>query len=102
MEQHPESVHDSDSLNHIPTDLEPMYLLSKQDYVIMVNSLTNTVISAVKSLQDEGNEDGACLLAVRAHDILLDYDEDIADHVLRLSGVYDKVVEVEDSHAVDW
>ena len=78
MEQ-PTSVPESQCLIH--STLEPMYELSEEEYQAVINQLTNVLIDTIGRLCAASNADEARFLAEQAYDVLLDYDEDVAEHV---------------------
>ena len=70
-----------DSQNLIHPDLEPLYALAEEDYQAVINQLTNVLIDTIGRLQATHNADEARFLAEQAYDVLLDYDEDVAEHI---------------------
>ena len=80
MEQsRPTGVPESQNLIH--PDLEPLYELSEEEYQAVINQLTNVLIDTIGRLCATSNADEARFVAEQAYDVLLDYDEDVAEHV---------------------
>ena len=80
MEQsRPTGAPESQCLIH--STLEPMYELSEEEYQAVINQLTNVLIDTIGRLCVTSNADEARFLAEQAYDVLLDYDEDVAEHV---------------------
>ena len=52
-----------------------------EGYQAIINQLTNVLIGAIGSLRTTGNTDEARLVVAQAYEVLLDYDDDVAEHV---------------------
>jgi hypothetical protein len=78
-----ESPHRSDFLGQpaFDVDLEPLYALSEAQYQTVINQLSNLVVAIIRHVQQTDNPEFARLIAGRAQEILLDYDEDVAERV---------------------
>ena len=78
-----ESPHRSDFLGQpaFDVDLEPLYALSEPQYQAVINQLSNLVVAIIRQVQQAENPVFAQLIAECAHEILRDYDEDVAEHV---------------------
>ena len=81
MKQESRTPGASEHQGPIDPGLEPLYLLSEEGYQAVINQLTNVLIGAIGSLRTTGNADEARLMATQAYEILLDYDDDVAEHV---------------------
>lgn len=64
-----------------PTDLVPMYALTEQQYQMIINNLSNLIVEVIRQLHEADNIDLAAVIAFHAREILLDYDEDVAEHI---------------------
>jgi hypothetical protein len=62
-------------------DLAPLYRFSEQQYQAVVNHLSNLTVAIIEHLQRQGQLELAQQIASHAHEVLLDYDEDMAEHV---------------------
>ena len=69
----------ADQLSLLSSDLEPMYELSEADYVAVINRLAGLLVNTIQRHRDDGQTDRAMALASQAHDVLLNYDDDVAD-----------------------
>src|SRR6266508_2415749 len=77
-------------------DLEPLYALSEPQYQAVINQLSNLVVAIIAHLQGNGQSALAEQIAGHAHEILVNYDEDIAEYLLRVGSVHtDEDVEKE-------
>jgi len=65
-----------------PTDLVPMYALTEQQYQLIINNLSNLIVEVIQQLHHTDNINLAAVIATHAHEVLLDYDEDVAEHIL--------------------
>lgn len=81
MEQEPYPTGDFLAQPAFSADFEPMYVLTERQYQMILNNLANLVIAAIEQLQHEGNTRLAWLVANHAHQILRDYDDDVAEYV---------------------
>ena len=68
-------------------DLEPLYALTEPQYQTVINQLSNLVVAILEHLQRQGEHELAHSIALAAHGILVNYDEDIAEHVQRAGSV---------------
>jgi hypothetical protein len=80
-------------------DLEPLYALSEPQYQAVINQLSNLVVAIVAHLQENEQSELAELIAGHAHAILVNYDEDIAEHIQR-AGSVDTAEDVEKEQRV--
>lgn len=62
-------------------DFAPLYDLSERDYQSIIHRLADAVADTVGSMRHSGQVDDASALANRVNDILLDYDDDVAELV---------------------
>ncbi len=62
-------------------DLEPLYALTEPQYQAVINQLSNLVVAIIAHLQENGQPEFAQQITGHAHRILLEYDEDVAEHV---------------------
>jgi|GEM_PF-4631243 len=69
-----------------PTDLVPIYALTEQQYQMIINNLSNLIVEVIKQLHEADNINLAAVIASYAREILLDYDEDVAEHIQFLLG----------------
>lgn len=67
-----------------PTDLVPMYALTEQQYQMIINNLSNLIVEVIQQLHDTDNINLAAVIAFHAREILLDYDEDVAEYIQSL------------------
>jgi hypothetical protein len=80
----PESQPHDISLNSEQSEnveFAPLYDLSEQDYQSIIHRLVDAVVDAVGSMRHDGQLDNAGELANRVNEILLDYDDDVAERV---------------------
>ena len=85
----------------IHSALEPMYELSEGEYQAVINQLTNVLIDTIGRLCATSNADEARFVAEQAYDVLLDYDEDVAEHV-RWIGREDESKEEASIEGLGW
>jgi len=71
----------TDQLSLLASDLEPMYELSEADYQTVINRLAGLLANTIEQLRDDGQTERAMSLASQTHDILLSYDDDVAELV---------------------
>jgi hypothetical protein len=64
-------------------ELEPIYLLSQDEYRAVVNGLTNVLIDVIIGMKNSGDAGGARAVALASNAVLIDYDDDVAEHILR-------------------
>ncbi len=67
----------------IAPDFEPLYALERSDYQVVVNSFFNLTMTTVRTFKELGAAEAAQAVAEQARSILLAYDEDLADLILR-------------------
>ena len=72
-------------LGHIvvDTNLIPLYSLTEQQQQQIINQLANLLIATIQQLNHEASQQLAQQIAEHAARILLNYDEDIAELLLR-------------------
>lgn len=63
-------------------DLVPMYQLTEQEYQAVVMGLSNLMVAIVQELKAQ-QPDLAQRIATQAHGVLVNFDEDMAEHVRR-------------------
>jgi hypothetical protein len=63
-------------------DLKPLYDLTEQQYQAIVNQLSNLLFAVIEQSKFSNQGQLAEQVAHHAHDILLDYDEDMAEKML--------------------
>jgi len=68
-------------------DLESLYALTEPQYQAVINQLSNLVVAIIGHLQGQGEHELAHSIALTAHGILVNYDEDMAEHVQRAGSV---------------
>lgn len=69
-------------------DLEPLYALTEPQYQAVINQLANLVVAILGHLQGQGEHELARSIALSAHGILVNYDEDMAEHVQRAGSMH--------------
>ncbi len=65
----------------IDTDLQPLYQLTEPQYQSVINRLTNLLGDVSRQLHQDGNTKLAQDISERSHEILRDYDDDIAEAI---------------------
>jgi hypothetical protein len=64
-------------------DFKPMYALTELQYQLIINQLANLVFANIEQFrQSKQGQPKAQQVAAQAHDILHDYDEDMAEIML--------------------
>jgi hypothetical protein len=64
-------------------DFKPMYALTEAQYQLIINQMANLVLAVIEqSRQTRREQPRAQQLAAHAHDILRDYDDDMAESML--------------------
>ena len=101
LKQMEQSTGAPESQNLIDPDLEPLYELSEGEYQAVINQLTNVLIDTIGQLCATSNADEARFVAEQAYDVLLDYDEDVAEHVRWLVRE-DESKEAKSTEELDW
>ena len=102
MEQESGTTSGTKSPALIHPNLEPMYELSDQDYHAIINQLTNVLLDTVGRLQAADNADEARFTAEQAYEILLDYDDDVAEHVRYLAQEEGGYEQTRSTEEVTW
>ena len=70
-------------LGHIDPDLEPIYDLTPHQYDNIINALFNLIVDTITRLEKESTQLPSRDLAEQARDIFADYDDDLADILVR-------------------
>lgn len=60
-------------------DLVPMYQLSEPEYQAVVMGLSNLMVAIVQELHAHGQDELASRIATQAHEVLVAFDEDVAE-----------------------
>ena len=84
MEDAPAPGHeDAFGQSRFDPDFKPMYALTEPQYQLIINQLANLVFATIEQskLTRKGQQQ-ARQVATQAHDILRDYDEDMAEIML--------------------
>ena len=63
-------------------DLKPMYALTEPQYQAIINQLSTLLFAVIERSKYSGEGQLAEQVAHHAHDILCDYDEDMAEKIL--------------------
>jgi hypothetical protein len=66
-------------------DLKPLYALTEPQYQVIINQLSNLVIAVIEQYKHSAQGDLAQQVAIHAHAVLQDYDDDVAEEI-KLAG----------------
>lgn len=73
---------DAFELTRFDPDFKPMYALTEAQHQLIINQLANLVFATIEQFKHLGEGQTAQQLATHAHDIIRDYDDDIAEIML--------------------
>ena len=72
-------------LTRFDPDFKPMYALTEAQHQLIINQLANLVFATIEQFKHSGQGQTAQQLSAHAHDIVRDYDDDMAE-IMLMSG----------------